>query len=77
MRVIFSVVSLLVVVLIVGLLAKGQLQAVRMPQPTAASAPVPSGTPVQQSQQLQRQVADDVTKALEQGMKRGDAEGGR
>ncbi|MDH3460026.1 MAG: hypothetical protein OEM00_03420 [Burkholderiaceae bacterium] len=73
MRMVFGVLSLLVVLAIIGSLAKKQLQAVSVPvEPsgTAASAPPPSGTPAQQSQQLQRRVADDVSKALEQGASR-------
>lgn len=77
MRVIFSVVSLLVVVLIVGWLAKSQLQASRSTSGVAASAPALGGTPAQQSQQLQRQVRDDVTKALGQGMSRSETESGK
>lgn len=77
MRIIFSVVGLLVVVAIVGVLAKHELQATRMivPADGAASATVLSGTPAQQSRQLQRQVTDDINKALQQGMQRdADAE---
>lgn len=72
MRIIFSVLGLLVVVAIIGMLAKNELQATRVIVPTdgAASAAVLSGTPAQQSQQLQRQVTDDINKALQQGMQR-------
>ena len=77
MRVIFSVASLLVVVAIVGMLAKKQLQAVQPMAGGAASVPAVSGTPAQQSQQLQRQASDDVKKALEQGMRRNEAESGK
>jgi hypothetical protein len=31
-----------------------------------------TGTPAQQSQQLQRQVTDDINKALQQGMQRNE-----
>ena len=75
MRLIFSLAGLLVVVAIVALLAKKQLQAVQLPAVDgAASTAAVSGTPAQQSQQLQRQVSDDVKKALEQGMRRNEAE---
>lgn len=72
MRVIFSVLGLLVVVAIVGLLAKREMQAVRVVVPAegAASAVQLGGTPAQQSRQLQREVADDINKALQQGMQR-------
>jgi len=74
MRVIFGVLSLLIVVAIVGMLAKRQLQAVQLSVPAEriASAPVLTGTPAQQSQQLQRQVTDDINKALQQGMQRNE-----
>ncbi len=77
MRVIVSVVGLLVVVAIVGMLAKKQLQAVQPLASGAASVPAPSGTPAQQSRQLQRQVGDDVNKALEQGARRNEDEGSK
>ena len=74
MRMAFGVLSLLIVVAIVGMLAKKQLQAVQVPADSAASMPALSGTPAQQSQQLQRKVADDIGKALEQGMRRNESE---
>jgi hypothetical protein len=75
MRLIFGVLSLLVVVAVVGVLAKKQLQAVHVPAVGAASAPAFAGTPAQRSQQMQRQASDDVRKALEQGMQRNETEG--
>ena len=79
MRVIFGVLSLLIVVAIVGMLAKNQLQAVQVSAPVdgVASAPVLTGTPAQQSRQLQRQVTDDIDKALQQGMQRNDDAGAK
>ena len=66
MRAVFSVVGLLVVLAIVGLVAKRQLQAAG--QGVAAVAPAASGgNVVEQSRQLQEQVKSDVAKALEQG----------
>lgn len=56
---------MLIVVAIVGLIARSQLQAVR-PVPAAPAA----SSVREQSQQLQRQVADDVAKALSQGAAR-------
>lgn len=72
MRIIFSALGLLIVVAIVGMLAKRELQAARVIVPVdgAASATVLAGTPAQQSRQLQRQVTDDINKALQQGMQR-------
>lgn len=71
MRAIFSVVSLLVVAAVVGLLVMKQLKsaaplgAAEVPG-ASASAPTLSGTPVQQSQQIQERVRNDVAQALEQ-----------
>lgn len=65
MRAVLGVVGMLIVVAIVGLIARSQLQAVRT-DPAAAAASGVRG----QSQQLQRQVADDVSKALSQGAAR-------
>lgn len=81
MRAIFGVVSLLVVLAIVGLLAAKQLKsgAVSVSSTavesgaakpadggTAAAAPAPlTGTPAQQSQQLQQRVQGDVAKAFD------------
>lgn len=79
MRLIVGVLSLLVVAAVVMLLAKQQLQAVgtlRTPAPAAASgattpaAPTPAPTVADGARQLQRQVADDVSRALQQGANR-------
>ena len=63
MRAIFSVLGLLVVVAIIGLLAKKQLSAGVAPAP-ATNAPagvaVPSGTPKQQLQQFDQAVQGAV-----------------
>ena len=77
MRIIFGALGLLIVLAIVGSLAKRQLQAVRVPVDSAASATTLDGTPAQQSQQLQRKVADDVAKALQQGVQRSEADGSK
>lgn len=72
MRIVFGALGLLVALAIVGSLVKRQLQAVGAPvRPEAASAagvalPAGTGTPAQQSQQLQRRVADDVTRLMQQ-----------
>ena len=70
MRIVFSLVGLLVVVAIVGLLAKKQLQAVQL-APAGTSASASAGVePVPPAQAIQRQTADDVRKALDAGMQR-------
>jgi len=62
MRAIFSVVGLLLVVMIVGLLAKKQLTSVPAPAGTGPSAGVvaPAGTPRQQVQQFQQAVQESM-----------------
>jgi hypothetical protein len=63
------VLSLLVVLALVGVAAKKQLQSVHTrPADVAAGAsmPVPGGTPAQQSQQLQNKVRDDVNKLMQE-----------
>ncbi len=68
MRAMFGMVSLLVVVAIVGLLAKKQLSAVStMPALPAGFASAPAGATVkQQSQQIQQQYKENLEKALQQ-----------
>lgn len=62
MRAIFSVVSLLVVLALVGVLAVRQLRA------TGQGAVVsPAAVPTEPAQRLPQRVQSDVTKALEQG----------
>ncbi|MCU0814243.1 MAG: hypothetical protein MUC32_07965 [Burkholderiaceae bacterium] len=78
MRLIVGVLSLLVVAAVVMMLAKQQLQAVgtmRMPAvpgapgPTSGTtaAPAPAPTVAEGAKQMQQRVADDVSKALQQG----------
>jgi hypothetical protein len=69
MRAVFGVVGLLIVVAMVGLIARSQLQAT-----SAVSAAPAASNARAQSQQLQRQVADDMAKALSQGAARGASE---
>ena len=64
MRIVFSMLSLLVVVAVIGILAKKQFGAVRpVEAPAAASSPSgvapPTGTPQQQVQQF-RQAAESA-----------------
>lgn len=67
MRAIFSVVGLLLVVVIVGLLAKKQLGAGVAPPVAVPGAPagvtVPAGNPKQQVQQFQQAVEGAVQQA--------------
>jgi hypothetical protein len=68
MRVVFGVLSLLVVVAIVGFLAKKQLRAIApVAAPPAVAAPgtmaPPTGTPQQQVQQFQNAVQGAVQQA--------------
>lgn len=71
MRMIFGVLSLLLVVAVVGLLAKTQLKAVgALPTGSTAEVQAPAGTPAQQSQQIQSKVQDDIARALQQGADR-------
>ena len=82
MRLIVGILSLLVVAAVVMLLAKQQLQAVgqmgtsapvAVPAATAPAAPPP--TVAEGAKQLQQRVADDVSRALQQGASRAsDAE---
>jgi len=73
MRSIFGVLSLLVVLAIVGMLAKKQLGAVQeIKVPTVAGTPPvsisvdPASTAAQQSQQIQQQVKAAVEAAVQQ-----------
>ncbi len=80
MRAVFGVVSLLVVLAVVGLLASRQLKSVSggvasalVPAlPGSASTP-PGATVREQSQQLQKQVADDIAKAMAQGARKDES----
>jgi hypothetical protein len=71
MRMIFGVLSLLVALAIMGYLAKTQLKAVTVaPAAGMPTTQAPADTPAQQSRQIQRQVQDDVARALQQGADR-------
>lgn len=69
MRMLFSVASLLVVVLVVLWLAKSQLRAVA-PAAAPASLGAPAATVPEQSRQIQQQMKQGVERALEQGAAR-------
>jgi hypothetical protein len=60
MRAVFGILGLLIVVVVIGLLAKRQLGA------PAGPDGAPLGTPEQQSQQLQDQVKKSVEDAMRQ-----------
>ena len=76
MRILFSVVSLLVVVAIVGLIASRQLKAVATPSVAAspASGAAPAANPREQSRQMQEQIQRDINEALQQGVRKADPE---
>jgi len=69
MRIVLGVISLVVVLALVGMLAKTQLRAVATVAPRAAEGAA-SALP-EQARQVQQRVHDDVTRALEQGAQRG------
>lgn len=62
MRAVFGVVSLLVVLGIVGFTASRQLRSTGL-----AAGPSASAAPGTQPRQIQQKVADEMTKAIEQG----------
>lgn len=71
MRAVFGLVGLVVVLAIVGLLAKKQLAAMRAPipaLPTATGAAAPASTPTvrAQSQQMQQQVKQQMEGLMQQ-----------
>ena len=73
MRAAFGVLSLVVVLAIVGLVAKKQLQAVSTvgtPAGVALPASAANATAPEQSRMIQQQVQQDVTRVLEQGAAR-------
>jgi hypothetical protein len=76
MRALFSLVGLLVVVAIVMLLARKQLQAVAPSVAPATATPTGAAPTVQeQSRGVQQKVLQDVNRALEQGAARGLEQG--
>ncbi|MBX3620300.1 MAG: hypothetical protein KF891_10000 [Rhizobacter sp.] len=73
MKALFGVVSLLLVLVIVGVMASRQMNALNtLPAAAPASGVAPAATVRAQSQQLQQKVLDDVNRALEQGAARND-----
>lgn len=75
MRAVFSVLGLLIVLLVVGLLAKKQFSSLPLASPqnaAAASAGVvlptttPGASPQMQSQQIQQQIKQSVEAAMQQ-----------
>lgn len=66
MRVVFSILSLLIVVAVVGMLAKKQMAALPGTLPASANqAGAPAVTPQQQSQMLQNQIKKSVEEAMQ------------
>jgi hypothetical protein len=78
MKGLFGVVSLLVVLVVIGLIAAKQLRSVGQVsiEPSGdVNAAAPAGATLrEQSQQLQDKVRSDVSKALEQGARKEEAE---
>lgn len=75
MRMVLGVLGLLVALAIVGMLARKALQPLKVhgaSDSAGASAPVPQGTPAQQSRQLQNQVKDDLNKLMQQAPARAE-----
>lgn len=66
MRLVFGVLSLLLVAAIVMMVMRGQLRAL-------APAAAPPGTAASAARALPKQVADDVGKLMQQAPARGDA----
>jgi uncharacterized membrane protein YraQ (UPF0718 family) len=65
MRMIFSLVGLLIVVTIVGLIAKKQLTAVtQLPNSTSSTATTTPANIAEQSKQMQTQVKDQLNEAM-------------
>ena len=63
MRMIFSLVGLLIVVAIIGVVAKNQLSAVAS-VPAATSSTVTPSNIAEQSKQMQKQVNDQINEAM-------------
>ncbi len=78
MKALFSMVSLLVALAVVGMLVSKQLRATNQrAAATAAEAPasglpVPVGGAVESPRQMQEKLRDDLVKAVEQGAARRD-----
>lgn len=72
MRAVFGVLSLLVVVLVVGMLAKRQWHGgTALPTSPVSTLPSHGSTPPAATPQaVQRQIADDLQRAMEQGASR-------
>ena len=76
MKAVFSVVSLLVVLAVIGVLASRQLKASReLSVPSAGPAASafqtsPGATAAEQSRQIQQQVRDEVQRSMEQSAER-------
>jgi len=71
MRLLWGVISLLVVLAAVGVIARKQLETVRVGTPTEGAVSG-VGTPSEQSQALQRKVQDDMNKLMQRAPSRGE-----
>lgn len=71
MRMVWGVLSLLVVLAAVGVIGRKQLETVRVGAPADLGASG-VGTPAQQSQALQRKIQDDMNKLMQQAPARGE-----
>jgi hypothetical protein len=76
MRLIFGLLSLLVVLAVVGLLAKTQLASLRstpVAMPGATDSAASAGDAAPPGQQIQQKIRDDMDKLMQQSMQRNDA----
>ena len=80
MKALFSVVSLLVALAVVGMLVSQQLKATNQRAAAAAAAasglplPAGSGDAAESTRQLQEKLRGDLVKAMEQGARRDEAD---
>lgn len=65
MRGLFSLLGLLLVLVVIGLVARQQLTASARKAPPASAASSPAVDTPQQAQQLQKQVQDDVSQLMQ------------
>ncbi|MFO1221020.1 MAG: hypothetical protein U1E89_21880 [Burkholderiaceae bacterium] len=70
MRILFSLAGLLIVLAIVAWLAKTQLKSVATIALPAPASGVAAPTVPDQARQMQRQIQQDINRALEQGAQR-------
>ena len=66
MRAVFGVLGLLIALALVAVLAKKQVGALNTPTPAGVTALPAGATPQQQSQQIQKQIGQEVENTLQQ-----------